>query len=59
MHATKSFIKWEYYYSLYKLEENMLEKVYPKITKNHVTLNNLSKMKVKFSTQINLNIYVL
>lgn len=47
MHPTKPFIKWEYYNSVYNLEENRLEKVYPKITKNHVILNNLSKIKVK------------
>lgn len=40
---------------MYNLEENKLEKVCSKITRNHITLTNLSKMKVKFVTQINFN----
>lgn len=37
---------------MYKIEENLLGKVCPKITKNHIFLSNLSKMKVKYATQV-------
>ncbi|KAE9522345.1 hypothetical protein AGLY_017257 [Aphis glycines] len=49
---SKPLVKWEHFSEVFRLDENKLGKVCPKITRNHIYLTSLSKMKVKFATQI-------
>jgi len=52
VHPSKTPIKWEHYQNIFKIEANSLTKACPKINKNHLELNNLSKMKVKYAAQV-------
>ncbi|KAL4142571.1 hypothetical protein QTP88_005006 [Uroleucon formosanum] len=56
---SKPLVKWEHFSEVYRLDENKLGKVCPKITRNHIYLTSLSKMKVKFATQVNLTYNLL
>lgn len=45
-------MKWSFYENVFNYDSKMLTKVCPKVTKNHLQLNNLSKMKVKYASQV-------
>jgi hypothetical protein len=40
------------YENLFNYDSQQLIKVCPKINKNHLELNNLAKMKVKYASQV-------
>ncbi|XP_029347311.1 uncharacterized protein LOC115034437 [Acyrthosiphon pisum] len=57
INSSKQYIKWSDYYSLYLNESTSLLKVCPKLTKHHFELNNFTKMKVKYATQVGIVSY--
>ncbi|KAF0734603.1 Transposable element P transposase [Aphis craccivora] len=50
--STKAPIKWSFYEKVFYNDSKTLLKVCPKVTKNHIKLNNLTKMKVKYASQV-------
>ncbi|KAF0705158.1 THAP-type domain-containing protein, partial [Aphis craccivora] len=51
LNPSNNFIKWDHYRQVLNDSKSML-KICPKITNYHIVLNNLTKMKVKYATQI-------
>lgn len=49
---SKSSIKWDHYSQVLKCDTITMLKICPKITRQHLELNNMTKMKVKFATQV-------
>ncbi|XP_060845707.1 LOW QUALITY PROTEIN: uncharacterized protein LOC132925316 [Rhopalosiphum padi] len=52
IHPSKSSIKWDHYSQVFKCDTKTMLKICPKITRHHIELNNMTKMKVKFVTQV-------
>ncbi|XP_033211785.1 uncharacterized protein LOC117169483 isoform X2 [Belonocnema kinseyi] len=54
IHPEKDCIQWNYFEELYNVDSQRIEnsRVYPKLTKRHVQLDNTAKMRVRLSTQI-------
>lgn len=49
-------IKWKMYENVFYYDSMSLLKVCPKLTIHHLNLNNLSKMKVKYASQVLYNL---
>ncbi|KAF0724256.1 Uncharacterized protein FWK35_00027176 [Aphis craccivora] len=52
VHPLKDYVKWDHYCTVFNSDSKTMLKICPKITKAYIELNNLSKMKVKYATQI-------
>lgn len=54
MHPSKPDIKWNFYEKVFMYDSRSLLKVCPKLTLSHFELNNMTKMKVKFASQVQI-----
>jgi len=53
-HPNKQYIQWSFYEKVFSYDSKTMLKVCLKLTKSHFDLNNLTKMKVKFASQVNI-----
>lgn len=51
-HPSKMFIRWDHYCNVFNNDSKNMLKICPKVTRHHIELNNLTKMKVKYATQV-------
>ncbi|CAH1712291.1 unnamed protein product [Aphis gossypii] len=49
---TLSPIQWKIYENVFEIDSKAITRVCPKLTKNHFQLDNFSKMKVKYASQV-------
>jgi len=51
-HPSQDCIKWDHYCQVFNNDSKNMLKICPKISRHHMELNNLTKMKVKYATQV-------
>lgn len=52
IHPPQNCIKWNYYCPVFNKDSINMLKICHKISIHHIELNNLSKIKIKYTTQV-------